>query len=117
MVDLLDSFIITVCAFISNLLHALRALLEFEPAGFATQIPDFMELTPRQQAVKQLKEQLLQALQANNTQEVLQILHTGKLDIDTVLEVDDPSMVLASYKQGKKEKSGPFFPRGISLLI
>uniref|UniRef100_A0A3Q3KJ68 SOCS box domain-containing protein n=2 Tax=Monopterus albus TaxID=43700 RepID=A0A3Q3KJ68_MONAL len=58
------------------------------------------ELSPRQLAVKQLKRRFLQALQANNAQEVQQILHTGKLDIDTVLEVEDPSMVLASYKQG-----------------
>ncbi|XP_008287509.1 ankyrin repeat and SOCS box protein 4 isoform X2 [Stegastes partitus] len=58
------------------------------------------ELSPRQLAVKQLKEQFLEALQANNAQEVLKILHTDKLDIDTVLEVDDPGMVLASYKQG-----------------
>uniref|UniRef100_A0A672HSE1 Ankyrin repeat and SOCS box containing 4 n=1 Tax=Salarias fasciatus TaxID=181472 RepID=A0A672HSE1_SALFA len=62
---------------------------------------DFMEeLTPRKLAVKQLKEQFLEALRTNNAQEVLQILHTGKIDIDAVLEVDDPSMVLASYKQG-----------------
>ncbi|XP_028284795.1 ankyrin repeat and SOCS box protein 4 isoform X2 [Parambassis ranga] len=58
------------------------------------------KLSRRQLAVKQLKEQFMAALQTNNTEEVLRILHTGKLDIDTVLEVDDPSMVLASYKQG-----------------
>ncbi|GAA6232493.1 ankyrin repeat and SOCS box protein 4 [Lates japonicus] len=58
------------------------------------------ELSPREQAVKQLKQKFLKALQANDSQEVLQILHTGKLDIDTVLEVEDPSMILASYKQG-----------------
>lgn len=52
-------------------------------------------------ADKQLKEQFLDALRANNAREVMRILHTGKLDIDTVMEVDDPSMVLASYKQGK----------------
>lgn len=67
------------------------------------------ELSPRQLAVKQLKLQFLEALQADHAQEVLQILHTGKLDIDTVLEVDDPSMVLASYKQGKEEPSVPHF--------
>ncbi|XP_061598676.1 ankyrin repeat and SOCS box protein 4 [Cololabis saira] len=101
MLDILDSFILAVCTFISNLLHALRTILQFEPAGFATQIPDFMEeLSPRQQAVKHLKEKFLQALQANNADAALQILHTGKLDIDAVLEVDDPNMVLASYKQG-----------------
>ncbi|CAB1443104.1 unnamed protein product [Pleuronectes platessa] len=58
------------------------------------------EFSPRQLAVKQLKLKFLEALQTNNAQEVLQILHTGEIDIDTVLEVEDPSMVLASYKQG-----------------
>lgn len=57
-------------------------------------------LRPRKAAGKQLKQQFLDALRANDTQEVMSILHTGKLDIDTVMEVDDPSMVLASYKQG-----------------
>lgn len=69
---------------------------------------EFMEeLSARQQAVKQLKQQFLEALQANNAQEVMQILHTGNLDIDTVLEVDDPSMVLASYKQGEQKEIDP----------
>uniref|UniRef100_A0A673AQQ1 Ankyrin repeat and SOCS box containing 4 n=1 Tax=Sphaeramia orbicularis TaxID=375764 RepID=A0A673AQQ1_9TELE len=57
-------------------------------------------LSPRKQAAEQLKKRFLEALQANDTQEVLEILHTRKIDIDAVLEVDDPSMVLASYKQG-----------------
>lgn len=60
------------------------------------------ESRPRQVSDKQLKRQFLDALRANNAQEVMRILHTGKLDIDTVMEVDDPSMVLASYKQGKQ---------------
>lgn len=99
------SLIITICAFISNLLHAVRRALLCEPAGLPVRghtLWEAMELSPRQLAVKKLKQQFLEALQANNAQEVLQILHTGKLDIDTVLEVEDPSMVLASYKQGKR---------------
>ncbi|XP_073319432.1 ankyrin repeat and SOCS box protein 4 [Pagrus major] len=111
---MVETFIFTICAFISNLLHAVwRTLVSDWPAGLAVargeRVLSFSELmeelSPRQLAVKQLKQQFLEALQANNAQEVLQILHTGKLDIDTnltdtVLEVDDPSMVLASYKQG-----------------
>ncbi|XP_056255972.1 ankyrin repeat and SOCS box protein 4 [Seriola aureovittata] len=101
---MLNYFIITICAFISNLLHALWRALVSEPAGLALRGPsvrEFMEeLSPRQLAVKQLKQKFLEALQANDAQEVLRILHTSKLDIDTVLEVEDPSMVLASYKQG-----------------
>uniref|UniRef100_A0A3B4AAU6 SOCS box domain-containing protein n=1 Tax=Periophthalmus magnuspinnatus TaxID=409849 RepID=A0A3B4AAU6_9GOBI len=42
----------------------------------------------------------LEALQADDARQVQQILATGRLDIDTVLEVDDPNMLLASYKQG-----------------
>ncbi|XP_072226385.1 ankyrin repeat and SOCS box protein 4 [Leuresthes tenuis] len=104
MVDMLHSFIVTICTFISNLIHALWTILEPESAGLATQghsLYDIMEdMSPTQVAVKELKEQFLRALQTNDAQEVLKILHTGKLDIDTVLDVDDPGMVLASYKQG-----------------
>ncbi|XP_059206700.1 ankyrin repeat and SOCS box protein 4 [Centropristis striata] len=99
---MIDTFIITICAFISNLLHAVWRTLVSQPPGLATPCEEELmeELSPRQLAVKQLKRQFLEALQANNAQEVMRILHTGKLDIDTVLEVEDPSMVLASYKQG-----------------
>uniref|UniRef100_A0AAQ6IQI8 SOCS box domain-containing protein n=2 Tax=Anabas testudineus TaxID=64144 RepID=A0AAQ6IQI8_ANATE len=74
-----------------------------EPPGLQESshfLGEAMELSPRQLALKKLKKRFLEALLANNAQEVLHILHTDKLDIDTVLEVDDPSMVLASYKQG-----------------
>ena len=113
---MVETFILTICAFISNLLHAVwRTLVSDWPAGLAREerglsLRQLMEeLSPRQLAVKQLKQQFLEALQADNAQEVLQILHTGKLDVDTVLEVDDPGMVLASYKQGKEEHSDPHF--------
>ncbi|XP_062342702.1 ankyrin repeat and SOCS box protein 4 [Osmerus eperlanus] len=58
------------------------------------------ELTPRQESLRRLKARFLEALVANDAQEVVHVLrHTG-LDIDTVLEVEDTSMLLASYKQG-----------------
>ncbi|KAM9391141.1 ankyrin repeat and SOCS box protein 4 isoform 2-T2 [Salvelinus alpinus] len=57
-------------------------------------------LTPRQQTARQIKARFLEALQTNNVTEVLEILYTTNLDIDTVLEVEDKRMVLASYKQG-----------------
>lgn len=106
---MIDTFIITVCAFIYTLLHAAWRALVCEPTGLAAPFrergPSFRELlmeelSPRQLAVQELKLRFLAALQGNNAQEVMQILHTGKLDIDAVLEVDDPSMILASYKQG-----------------
>lgn len=111
---MLESFIITICGFFSNLLHAVWRVLVSEPAGLAVPYMEqgpslgkvMEEPSPRQLAVKKLKERFLKALQANNAQDVLHILHTGNLDIDAVLEVRDPSMVLASYKQGKGRESG-----------
>uniref|UniRef100_A0A8D3ARS4 Ankyrin repeat and SOCS box containing 4 n=2 Tax=Scophthalmus maximus TaxID=52904 RepID=A0A8D3ARS4_SCOMX len=97
-------FIITLCAFIFHCLQAVWRTLVCEPAGVAgggPRLRDSMEeLSPSQLAVKQLKMKFVEALRANDAREVLRILHTGKLDIDTVLEVEDPSNVLASYKQG-----------------
>lgn len=58
-------------------------------------------LTPRQHTARQIKARFLEALQTNNVTEVLEILYTTNLDIDTVLEVEDKRMVLASYKQGR----------------
>uniref|UniRef100_A0AAV2K7I4 SOCS box domain-containing protein n=1 Tax=Knipowitschia caucasica TaxID=637954 RepID=A0AAV2K7I4_KNICA len=49
---------------------------------------------------RQLQRHFLEALQADEPLQAEQLLSTGRLDIDTVLEVDDPSMHLASYKQG-----------------
>lgn len=107
-------FIITICGYISNLIRTLWRILAAQSAGFAVLDGDrglsfaesMEELTPRKVAVQQLKQQFLEALQANNAQEVMRILHRGKLDIDTVMEVDDPDMVLASYKQGEGEGIG-----------
>ncbi|XP_004547968.2 ankyrin repeat and SOCS box protein 4 [Maylandia zebra] len=104
MVGMLESFIVNICALLSNILHALWTILASKPDDLAALGPldrDFMEdLSPRKLAEKQLKQRFLEALQTNNAQEVLEILQTSKLDIDVVLEVEDPSMVLASYKQG-----------------
>lgn len=104
MVGMLESFIVNICALLSNILRALWTILASKPDDLAALGPlhrDFMEdLSPRKLAEKQLKQRFLEALQTNNAQEVLEILQTSKLDIDVVLEVEDPSMVLASYKQG-----------------
>lgn len=99
-------FLVAVCVLVSGLLWAASRRFLAQPVGLADRGLSFGELMeewrPRQGlADKQLKEQFLDALRANNAREVMRVLHTGKLDIDTVMEVDDPSMVLASYKQGK----------------
>lgn len=59
------------------------------------------EPTSRSEAAKRIKERFLQAIQRDDSEEVQEILHTTNLDIDTVLEVEDKNMILASYKQGK----------------
>ena len=59
------------------------------------------ELSPgEQQARRELKARFLKALLRNDAQEVQTILRKTSLDVDTVLEVDDPDMVLASYMKG-----------------
>ncbi|KAM4029580.1 ankyrin repeat and SOCS box protein 4 [Anomaloglossus baeobatrachus] len=47
-----------------------------------------------------LKERLLHALQANDYITVDNILNEGKIDVDTIFEVPDEGLVLASYKSG-----------------
>lgn len=97
-------FLVAIGVLVSGLLWAVsrRFLAQSGSADRGLSFPELMEeLRVRQVSDKQLKQQFLDALRANNTQEVMRILHTRKLDIDTVMEVDDPSMVLASYKQGK----------------
>lgn len=106
------SFILNLCGLTINLLRAVWGVLVSRPVGSAVSHGEgglafgtFMEeLSPRQAAVKQLKRRLLEAIGANDAQEVMKILHGGKIDIDAVLEVEDPGMVLASYKQGEEEK-------------
>nr|XP_020487233.1 ankyrin repeat and SOCS box protein 4 [Labrus bergylta] len=97
---MVEPFIALICGCISSFLHAVwRTLVPHEER--VSSLTELMEeLSPSQLAVRQLKKQFLEALQANNAEQVLQILHTGKLDINVVLEVDDPGMILASYKQG-----------------
>ncbi|XP_076864923.1 ankyrin repeat and SOCS box protein 4 [Brachyhypopomus gauderio] len=54
----------------------------------------------RAEAAKRMKAQFLTALQHNDAVQVEKILSTTNIDINTVFDVEDRSMVLASYKQG-----------------
>ncbi|XP_062385508.1 ankyrin repeat and SOCS box protein 4 isoform X1 [Sardina pilchardus] len=54
----------------------------------------------KKEAIQQLKADFVRALQEDDAEEVKTILDTTSIDIDTVLEVEDNNMVLASYKQG-----------------
>ncbi|XP_048848845.1 ankyrin repeat and SOCS box protein 4 isoform X2 [Brienomyrus brachyistius] len=54
----------------------------------------------REEAERKLKARFLQALQCDDVDEVHRILHNTNIDIDGVFDVEDRSMILASYKQG-----------------
>lgn len=64
------------------------------------------EACPRRAAVRHLKRRLLEAVQTNDARQVVEILRRREIDVDAVLEVEDPGMVLASYKQGEGEGGG-----------
>lgn len=58
------------------------------------------DMNTKSTASKALKERFLLALKCNDYEEVQSILQSKKIDVDTVFEVQDDDMVLASYKQG-----------------
>lgn len=52
-------------------------------------------------AAKLVKRNFLEALKSNDFGKLKAILIQRLIDVDTVFEVEDENMVLASYKQGK----------------
>jgi ankyrin repeat/SOCS box protein 4 len=54
-------------------------------------------------ASKLVKRNFLEALKSNDFGKLEAILIQRQIDVDTVFEVEDENMVLASYKQGKKK--------------
>lgn len=54
-------------------------------------------------AAKLVKRNFLEALKSNDSGKLKAILIQRQIDVDTVFEVEDENMVLASYKQGKKK--------------
>lgn len=75
-------------------------------SGYMEQQQEEEEACPRQAAVRHLKQRLLEAVQANDARQVVDILRRREIDVDAVLEVEDPGMVLASYKQGEAGGGG-----------
>lgn len=61
---------------------------------------DNRTLSRREVADSLLKARFLEALTRNDALEVAKILRTTSIEIDTVLDVEDRDMILASYKQG-----------------
>lgn len=52
-------------------------------------------------AAKLVKRNFLEAVKSNDFGKLKAILIQRQIDVDTVFEVEDENMVLASYKQGK----------------
>lgn len=50
---------------------------------------------------KLVKKNFLEALKSNDFEKLEAILTQRQIDVDTVFEVEDENMILASYKQGK----------------
>lgn len=53
-------------------------------------------------AAKFVKRDFLEALKTNDFEKLKDILMERRIDVDTVFEVEDENMILASYKQGKR---------------
>lgn len=57
--------------------------------------------TSKAGAAKLVKKNFLEAIKSNDFRKLETILIQRQLDVDTVFEVEDENMILASYKQGK----------------
>ncbi|XP_072910295.1 ankyrin repeat and SOCS box protein 4 [Hemitrygon akajei] len=69
---------------------------------------------------KTLKATFFQALLSNDYQNLRALLRQKKIDVDTVFEVEDEDMVLASYKQGywlPSYKLGTSWTAGLHLAV
>lgn len=54
----------------------------------------------RAAAAKLVKKAFLEALKSNDFETLEELLSQKKIDVDTVFEVEDENLILASYKQG-----------------
>lgn len=57
------------------------------------------------ETAKRMKKAFLQALQSNDYTTLEEFLTQKQVDVDTVFEVEDENLLLASYRQGKKPPS------------
>lgn len=60
------------------------------------------ETITRTATAKLMKKAFLEALQSNDYRTLEELLAQKQIDVDTVFEVEDENLLLASYKQGKK---------------
>lgn len=71
-------------------------------------------------AARTLKETFFQVLLSNDYSALKEILRQKKIDVDTVFEVEDEDMILASYKQGywlPSYKLGNSWAAGLHLAV
>ncbi|XP_020370185.1 ankyrin repeat and SOCS box protein 4 [Rhincodon typus] len=76
--------------------------------------------SPRAHAARIIKATFLQALQNNDCKTLKEMLRKKKIDVDTVFEVEDETMILASYKQGywlPSYKLGSSWTTGLHLAV
>lgn len=66
------------------------------------------ETMTRAATAKLIKKAFLDALQSNDYKSLEEFLIQKQIDVDTVFEVEDENLLLASYKQGKKNQSMHF---------
>lgn len=59
------------------------------------------ERITRAAAAKLMKKNFLEALKSNDYKTLEDLLIQKQIDVDTVFEVEDENLILASYKQGK----------------
>lgn len=69
------------------------------------------KLCGRSQKTERLKERFLTALQHNDAAVVELMLQTTNIDINTIFDVEDRTMVLASYKQGTQTQGIRYIDR------
>lgn len=53
-------------------------------------------------AAELVKKAFFEALKSNDFETLEELLNQKKIDVDTVFEVEDENLILASYKQGKR---------------
>lgn len=67
-------------------------------------------------AAKLVKRNFLEALKSNDFGKLKAILIQRQIDVDTVFEVEDQNMVLASYKQGKHYRCSWYLVKDLGVI-
>lgn len=71
----------------------------------------------RAAAAKLVKKAFLEALKSNDFETLEELLSQKKIDVDTVFEVEDENLILASYKQGKCGSIHQTGSRGVWVIF